>query len=231
MYSILYYGAVLGILASLLVLLAILRVDPVFYWTFTLLGGIYMSVSVWEALDEDWLGMTHVYWINGIAQYYWFTLWWVTIALVSISFFIMYCVYQIHISNRIVWDKTIALGLLIAGCAMVFGVAEDFGVFTLWGFEHFNLVDAPWHQYYIANLFPAFYLWLIPGLLLVSFSLGWSILHRGTKRFFSEPLTRFIRSTCPPNEENWLCAPAAEWLGVGYQLCVTKKKQLCLQKD
>lgn len=227
---VLYYGIVFGALIGIGLLLHALRVDPVFTWTFILLGSIFMSVSVWEALNETWLGLTHIYWFNGVAHFYWFSLWWMTIAITAASFFIMYIVFQAHVAQRIVWDKTIALGAEILGIAMMMGVAEDFGVFTMWGFDHFNLVDAPWHQSYINGTVPTFYLWLIPGIILTGIALWWSVQHHTAKRALSARTAwvRGLKIPCPPNV--WQCAPRGEFVGVDYQMCLTDDLAVCIKR-
>lgn len=213
---ILYYGLVLGILTVVAFVLRVLRVDPIFIWTFVFHGAVYTTASVWEfcltypalKLGLDWL--------------YLFGLWWVMMGVLTISYFAFYLIYQYHFSQRIVWDKTFAIGILLAGGVLLFGVLEDFGVFVIWGIEHLNPIDAPWHYFVPWLPFPPFYLLAIVGIVLCAIGLGWSTLSRSVKRI----LPPVLKKNCT-GDLSW-CSSTSEFLGRSYRLCTTKNGSLCI---
>jgi hypothetical protein len=150
----LYLGIAFGILALIAILLYYLKLDQIFICTFTLLSGMYISASVWEALIINI--------IPGTAPIYLFSMWWITFGFAAASFPITYTIYQKQTQQTILWRKTLSLGALVAGIVLFMGVLQDFGCFIIWGLEHFNPLEAYWHVW-MGNLMPWWYLAAIPG--------------------------------------------------------------------
>jgi hypothetical protein len=101
-------------------------------------------------------------------------LWGVTMVFVVLMPIFLYVSFKLEKRDIWSWKEGAFLLLLGVGCALFYGVLEDFGCFIIWGVsETFNPTYAYWHAW-IGNFMPWVYLLGIPGLILTIIALWWS---------------------------------------------------------
>jgi len=132
------------------------------------LGAVYMSVSVWEALLKPGL-------MESINIDYLTALWGITMPMTVSIPVVLYLVFQYEHKKTYSWKEAGYLVILLAGCYMFYGVLEDFGCYIIWGVaKTFNPTVAYWHVLWFYDIFPVYYFMAVPGIIMIIWAFLWS---------------------------------------------------------
>jgi hypothetical protein len=159
---------------SILLILRKLAVEKFIICIFTVQTLIYLFAAVWEScvIHIDHVSIL----LPGARTLYLFGIWGLCFGTMDFLLIILYYLHLEYLpqSKRLV--KTLVCGCMIIGCALLFGVIEDFGCFLIRGLGGFNPTDAFWINGWVGGVIPIGYLLQsLIGLLLLVLGVRYSI--------------------------------------------------------
>ena len=156
------------------VILTLFKVDLLFLLTFFFLGSIITTSGVYDCFPPAIPGSNG--WYLPLFEF-WFWL----AGVFPVAFFISFVVIQKTYSDEIDKDRTKIYGILIIGTVFSFIPLENISLYLYRGLEYYSPEYSCYHTLWINNLFPAYYLIAIPGIILLICSFIWSAKHREVK--------------------------------------------------